>query len=528
MQITPQAPQLNTTSALTQMPARASVPASPTETHRFADEVSLGQTEQPTLIDPRTLSLSQEEPTSNAAQSSESSPAAESTEEAQCPFSFGSTQEYDEPSADSQVLRSTIKSFDQDKAVICTGTAGDDTIKVTMNDNGSLLININGESTMYPGSVIPRLIIDGGRGNDTITVDEKVNVSLRITGGEGNDFIIAGSGSDVIVDNYGANHIEGGAGNDRIIAHGLDGQTNAKGWANELHGGEGDDYLEGGNGRDLMHGGAGYDVLYGLGGNDELHGDAGNDYLDGGEGNDLLEGGAGNDNLIGGKGNDVLRGGEGDDLLIGASGNDTLEGGQGSDKAISNGSGDTIVGDTQDVPVQTIATATVPASFSSEGTDLERARIDSDLETLAHIEQGQMMFAEVDKTGHSVSIGKTTQGSSCSSGVGNSQPGVGSDSHVNSNTTKIALSGKVPWADRAPIVSMYHEMCHSYNAATGTMIHQRYDYDGTPLPPHSTEGPKGLEYQAMGVDNPSVKANPTLLTENSLRNLFGFTHRDEY
>ena len=179
--------------------------------------------------------------------------------------------------------------------------------------------------------------------------------------------------------------------------------------------------------------------------------------------------------------------------------------------------------------MQTIATKQVPANFIAQGDDIQRARTESDLETLAHIEHGHMMFDEIAATGHQVTIGHdvANEGSYCSSGAGRTEPGVGSDSHINYSTTKVSLRGGMPWAERAPIISMYHEMCHSYNAAVGDMNTNFYDETGKQVSGWS-EGTKGVEYQAMGVDNPSVKPNPHLLTENGMRELFGFQHRDEY
>ena len=416
-----------------------------------------------------------------------------------------------------------------EKSRIAFGTEGDDTITVTMSDSGSLLITVNDEQREYsahdPNGML--LVIDGCAGNDTIIVDEKVRVPLRITGGKGDDTIVGGSGNDIITDNYGSNNIDGGKGDDIITAHGVDLPENGKG--NSIRGGEGRDYIEGSNAQDFLVGGDGYDVIYGLGGDDKIFGGAGNDYLDGGEGNDTILGEEGRDNLVGGKGDDLLSGGDGDDLLIGASGNDSMFGDAGRDRMISNGSGDIVVNDNDDAPVQTIATKEVPANFESQGDAMERARIDSDLETLAHTEHGQKMFSEIAATGHQVTIGQDTEneGSYCASGAGRSDPGVGSDSHINYSTTKVSLRSNTPWAERAPIVSMYHEMCHSYNAAVGDMNPKFYDASGRQVSGWS-EGTKGLEYQAMGVDNPSVKPNPHLLTENGLRELFGHVRRERY
>ncbi len=429
-------------------------------------------------------------------------------------------------SPDARALTDDMSVDDLNKLVVAAGTEGDDEIYVTVNDNNSLIVTVNGEQTLYPESVIPTLIIDSAQGNDRIIVDEKVQCGLRITGGAGDDYIIGGSGNDRIIDNLGANTIYGGAGNDIIIAHGKDLQD---GRGNTLYGGDGNDYLEGGDGNDVLHGGAGYDVLYGLGGNDVLYGDEGNDYLDGGLGNDTLYGGDGDDNLIGGQGDDVLHGGAGNDLLIGGAGSDVLDGGEGADRIISDGSADTIVSDGQDAPVQTLATGKVTNYIAPFGRDkYDDDRINSDLDTLANTEQGQMMFKELDDAGHNIDVRVVSSGSSCASGEGNDIPGVGSDSTINYSTTKLSLKSDVPWADRAPIISMYHEMCHSYNAATGTMNRNYYDDEGNVVSPRTLGRTKGVEIQAVGINNPGVKPNHHFLTENGLRELFGYTERKRY
>jgi Ca2+-binding RTX toxin-like protein len=95
--------------------------------------------------------------------------------------------------------------------------------------------------------------------------------------------------------------------------------------SNRIDGLDGDDYLAGG----VLN-----DTLRGNNGQDHLLGRAGDDLLEGGAGDDLLRGESGRDSLHGGSGNDSLEGGEGDDQLSGDAGNDTLVGGVGRDLLI--------------------------------------------------------------------------------------------------------------------------------------------------------------------------------------------------
>jgi Ca2+-binding RTX toxin-like protein len=93
-----------------------------------------------------------------------------------------------------------------------------------------------------------------------------------------------------------------------------------------LTGGLGNDYLVANAGNDTLNGSSGNDYLFGAGGNDALHGGGGNDVLDGGSGNDTLDGGDGDDNLEGGEGNDnyLFGRGGGQDIVSDSSGVDTL------------------------------------------------------------------------------------------------------------------------------------------------------------------------------------------------------------
>jgi phospholipase/lecithinase/hemolysin len=133
--------------------------------------------------------------------------------------------------------------------------------------------------------------------------------------GAGNDFIVEGSGDDLVLAGAGNDRVQLGAGNDILF------------------GGLGNDVADGGPGSDLMAGGAGNDRLSGGPGTDVLAGNAGNDWLDGGPGNDALIDGLGSDTLFGGPGNDwffatqpQLLGGSGSDTdhFDGGAGNDTL------------------------------------------------------------------------------------------------------------------------------------------------------------------------------------------------------------
>ncbi len=92
-----------------------------------------------------------------------------------------------------------------------------------------------------------------------------------------------------------------------------------------------DDYLIGGSGTDILDGGLGNDILYGGSGTDILYGGSGDDTLIGGNGKDTLIGGSGDDILDGGNGKDTLDGGAGNDILVWHKLDTTIDGGTGTD-----------------------------------------------------------------------------------------------------------------------------------------------------------------------------------------------------
>jgi len=142
-------------------------------------------------------------------------------------------------------------------------------------------------------------LYDGGLGDDTI-VFTTTNDSLLGEGSiEGNDKISFVGGlaagatgvSFVLFDTLGDNTISGSDGNDSIVT------------------GSGADFLQGGS----VAASAQLDVGFG---DDTLIAGGGNDYLFGGSGSDVLFGEIGDDTLQGGTGGDTLVGGEGVDIFL--------------------------------------------------------------------------------------------------------------------------------------------------------------------------------------------------------------------
>lgn len=247
------------------------------------------------------------------------------------------------------------------EGAILTGGAGDNTIDASAFTGTTNLTGGGGDDVLLAGTGLSTL--DGGAGNDTLT------------GGKSNDLLLGGDDSDLILETgngsitaaiglAGTQLLGGGVfGTDtytNIEAVRLIGGTGANRFdlslfsaAVTLSGGGGndvligtpfDDSLIGGEGGDSLVGNSGRDTLTGEGGNDTLKGGLGVDLLSGGSGNDTLNGGEGNDTLDGGIGNDGLSGFLGDDLLMGDAGLDTLFGGNDNDTLLGGADKDLLFG----------------------------------------------------------------------------------------------------------------------------------------------------------------------------------------
>jgi Ca2+-binding RTX toxin-like protein len=147
---------------------------------------------------------------------------------------------------------------------------GNNEIHLGKGADGKAQVTVDGKTYKFDESKYDHIIIDGGAGNDRITVDADFGEKVGVWGGAGNDTIRLKAGDSVV------------------------------------EGQEGDDVIYGGPGSEHLSGNEGNDRIYGGGGRDMLYGD---------EGDDVLSGGSGKDFISGGKGKDVLRGGSGDDEL---------------------------------------------------------------------------------------------------------------------------------------------------------------------------------------------------------------------
>jgi len=243
--------------------------------------------------------------------------------------------------------------------------------------------------------------IEAGHGDDRV---DSGNGADLVFGDAGDDSVYAGAGSDSVAGGDGHDWLFCMAGRDVMTGDGpntlndaplTDGRVDFEAYVVRVgQMGRGHDYMEGGDGADLLVSGAGHDLVFGGADNDAIHTGTGHDIAVGGDaddrlhtgsGNDLVFGdgtnslpaslpkdrttvrkylhrfsevnsgddaifsGDGNDIVLAGAGNDRVRAGAGNDLVLGQSGNDSLHGGTGND-SLYGGEGDDILtgGDGED------------------------------------------------------------------------------------------------------------------------------------------------------------------------------------
>ncbi len=238
------------------------------------------------------------------------------------------------------------------------GGANNDSIDLTLQDQSSAITadleNVhNGIGVAFGGVFVEDMesgLISFGTGNDTVTASS--GASIFIYGYDGNDRLTGDTGADSMGGGNGVDVLDGMGGDDLLYAFAPEnfgaynssaarGSPDEPGTKNFLNGGDGNDVMVAATGDDFFDGGAGIDTVSydpdteiapgvkidlkrtlqetvgsgldrisnvenvdGSGGDDILRGDGGANSLNGGVGNDLLSGGGGDDTLRGSDGND--------------------------------------------------------------------------------------------------------------------------------------------------------------------------------------------------------------------------------
>jgi len=187
---------------------------------------------------------------------------------------------------------------------------------------------------ILPGQDNQDDLLIGGDGDDQINGyggDDSIHGGDGrddLYGADGDDLLGGGQGADWLHGEDGADTLHGGGGGDALYGGNDDDRLEGGDGDDTLHGGDGGDMLFGGTGDDAVHGGLGNDILTGGTGNDVLFGGLGNDTLSGLEGD--TEESLGDANAM----QDYLNGGDGDDLIVAGQG-DIVTAGEGVDTIVA-------------------------------------------------------------------------------------------------------------------------------------------------------------------------------------------------
>ena len=504
----------------------------------------------------------------------------ESDQESKAPFTMTDASSYEDGSDVKELAYKMVESRDRANAdlseiSVLKASDANNEIHISKGKDGGIIVNVDGKEKKFSAEAARNLIIDGSDGNDKIIADKDVEADLQIVGGLGNDTITTAKGNDTVYDNYGANNISTKDGSDTIIANQLDyipgehSQTTVdnRGFfrklldkitgkssyeeqtvdGNIIDGGDDGNYIEGGLGNDYIRSGSGDDVIYGLNGNDIIKSGNGDDYVDGGKGNDNIDVNFGNNIVFGGNGDDVIKAGNGDNVLVGGRGSDSIKAGEGENKITADSADKVKAGEYSktshvesiDIPENITANAihgstSAPVTGNNSNMGFTE-RVQSDLASLAALSTGQTMLNALGENGKSINIVDTDAGNYCSyyqDGATLKEDGsasYGSDSTVAYNRTRTLISYD-DWGKRPPIVGMYHEMSHSYDAGAGVLDSRFFNYDGTPAENADNGGVKAAELQAVGLGEVSdqVQMNPEGISENALRKALNLERRDKY
>lgn len=421
-----------------------------------------------------------------------------------------------------------------------------DNIHISNLPGGRIRAEVNGKFYIFDVRKDERdapthLHIKSNGGNDKITIDPDVMLSIKVEAGDGDDEVQAGGGRTQLF---------GGQGDDTLRL------------------GSGTGYAEGNDGDDTMIGGSGHTVMYGNNGADRMYAGAGT-----AQKRSYLDGGSGADTMYAGDGHTVMNGGRDDDLMVGhgrttfytGHGKNTVWSGNKHDLIYMN-AGDSIKND-QGAPRHLVKPSQAgKQGYSVEGSPEFKQRVEDDFELMRGSPRGQKMLEEMDaaaqRNGESVKIVEAREQNpneyNKSDLVDIPQDEHGNDipdmetpvsTYIhNGARTAPAIDAEITYNRShihdakhyfaAPLTQLHHEMAHSYNGATGSMLKGETleQVEGKPaaLVPNRERQVLGLpsDVQPFDFDNdpatPPTTFNPTPFTENGLNEEMGTPLRTSY
>lgn len=412
---------------------------------------------------------------------------------------------------------------------------GADKVDLKRSADGGLSVEINGKCYDVPissdGGLGKKLVMETQEGADTVVVADNVKLETIVDLGNGNNFFRAGSGRS---------RVFSGTGNDDIQL------------------GSGVGYVEDHGGNNKFKGGSGYSVMYGIGkeSNDFQAGDGGSYMLGAGDRN-RFRGGNGHNTMVALRGESAMEGGSGPNVFYTGKSQATVT--SKSDLDITYGKKeDHITRTEKSTYVEVKPSDAGRKGFVIDGTPQFKARVEADLEMLRGSPVGQQMLEEMDKAAAPVTIIEGHQGSfyeyrrrelefespesrerqdAAHGFVTDNQPGTPAENSV------LIYDRSFIQEDykRPPINTLYHEMAHAYNGASGTFIPGKTYVGPDPSDPDRPHYEDNLERQAVGLPTdgkpydfdgdpktPPTSTNPSPVNENALHKEMGRPLRTRY
>lgn len=375
-------------------------------------------------------------------------------------------------------------------------------------------------------------------GDDLINVADDVTHPILIDAGEGSDRIwagggysriFAGPGEDMILTRRGACYIEAGDGNDKVVAL-ADGDMT-------VYSGAGDDTVIGAQGQAFINGGEGHDHLTGGGKHNILVGGPGDDILQAGPHSNVMYAGHGMDLALQLKPRDIVFK-DSNTILVAAQ--------QFSVPASTSGNSSPI--DVQQARVTDINYyPLIHSGVRVVGSLQFQQRVNDDLSLLAQSPNGQQLLQALYAAqligGTPINIYELQDESNGLFAPGNEwEP----RSFIENDQRGIpAYGGSIYYNPTfignrmTNIPLLYHELCHAYNAVTGTTL-PGYSEDGVdgdkarPLIRNSELQAVGLPTDAAPFDfdndpsTPPTNSNPVSFSENGIREELNMPPRKQY
>lgn len=447
-------------------------------------------------------------------------------------------------------------------------------ITVTANIRNLWLTAVGNELHLYleqvlyqitPSSPTQQIRLSTQDGDDNIYVDDTLTHRIRINSGGGADYlavggvdsrIITGPGDDTVKITSGNCYLDTGSGDDSVRITGF-GST-------RVYAGEGDDSIRAGNGLTFIDGGPNDDIIVGGSGHNILSGGEHNDSIQAGSGSNAIYTGTGNDRVTQLKPTDKAYANERSTLhaLDGQERWDWLRDRLGNYDPAQL---ETIMEVIQAIGLDTLDATRAPDSYAGttgliiEGRPEYIARVEADLALIRNSPNGRLLLQALDRAAASGRQAVTIKYSEMENaqflpsyqritwhgprGPITSRPDPLAPTLRDNQAGPPAYGGTVNYNPQfssrglIPLISLYHELCHAYNAVTGTeVLGETEETLGS-----QKAMTKNAERQAVGLpidmepfdfdfdpSTPPTRTNPQAFTENSLLKELGLPERRTY